>query len=252
MSKRGLCIMVGATGSGKSTTLAALIDWRNSHSFGHIVTIEDPVEFVHPHKNCIVTQREVGLDTESWESGLRNCMRQAPDVIVFGELRDRHTMELVLDFAETGHFCIATLHANSTNQALDRIINFFPETRRAQVLLDLSLNLRAMVSQRLLPNAKGKGRVAAVEILLTSPMVAALIKKAEIAAIKDIMKKSNANGMQTFDQALFQLHQKGLISYEEAMRNADSSNDLRLEIKLRGTDEPAPDLDAGTQGVVIV
>jgi twitching motility protein PilU len=161
-------------------------------------------------------------------------------------------MELVLDFAETGHFCIATLHANSTNQALDRIINFFPETRRAQVLLDLSLNLRAMVSQRLLPNAKGKGRVAAVEILLTSPMVAALIKKAEIAAIKDIMKKSNANGMQTFDQALFQLHQKGLISYEEAMRNADSSNDLRLEIKLRGTDEPAPDLDAGTQGVVIV
>ena len=252
MSKRGLCIMVGATGSGKSTTLAALLDWRNSHSFGHIVTIEDPVEFVHPHKNCIVTQREVGLDTESWESGLRNCMRQAPDVIVFGELRDRHTMELVLDFAETGHFCIATLHANSPNQALDRIINFFPETRRAQVLLDLSLNLRAMVSQRLLPNAKGKGRVAAVEILLTSPMVAALIKKAEIAAIKDIMKKSNANGMQTFDQALFQLHQKGLISYEEAMRNADSSNDLRLEIKLRGTDEPAPDLDAGTQGVVIV
>ena len=252
MSKRGLCIMVGATGSGKSTTLAALLDWRNSHSFGHIVTIEDPVEFVHPHKNCIVTQREVGLDTESWESGLRNCMRQAPDVIVFGELRDRHTMELVLDFTETGHFCIATLHANSTNQALDRIINFFPETRRTQVLLDLSLNLRAMVSQRLLPNAKGKGRVAAVEILLTSPMVAALIKKAEISAIKEIMKKSTANGMQTFDQALFQLHQKGLISYEEAMRNADSSNDLRLEIKLRGTEETAPALDAGTQGLLIV
>jgi twitching motility protein PilU len=252
MNKRGLCIVVGATGSGKSTTLAAMLDWRNSHSFGHIVTIEDPVEFVHPHKNCIVTQREVGLDTESWESGLRNSMRQAPDVIVFGELRDRQTMELVIDFAETGHFCIATLHANSTNQALDRIINFFPESRRNQVLLDLSLNLRALVSQRLLPKAKGKGRVAAVEILLASPMIATLIKKGEVEEIKEIMKKSTANGMQTFDQALFQLHQKGLVSYEEAMRNADSSNDLRLEIKLRGKDEGASRLDAGTQGLVIV
>jgi twitching motility protein PilU len=252
MNKRGLCIMVGATGSGKSTTLAAMLDWRNSHSFGHIVTIEDPVEFVHPHKNCIVTQREVGLDTESWESGLRNCLRQAPDVIVFGELRDRHTMELVLDFAETGHFCIATLHANSTNQAMDRIINFFPDTRRPKVLHDLSLNLRAMVSQRLLPNANGKGRVAAVEILLASPMIAALIKKGEVEEVKEIMKKSTANGMQTFDQALFQLHQKGLISYEDAMRNADSTNDLRLEIKLRGKDEGATRLDAGTQGLVIV
>jgi twitching motility protein PilU len=229
-----------------------MLDWRNSHSFGHIVTIEDPVEFVHPHKNCIVTQREVGLDTESWESGLRNCLRQAPDVIVFGELRDRHTMELVLDFAETGHFCIATLHANSTNQAMDRIINFFPDTRRPKVLHDLSLNLRAMVSQRLLPNAKGKGRVAAVEILLASPMIAALIKKGEVEEVKEIMKKSTANGMQTFDQALFQLHQKGLISYEDAMRNADSTNDLRLEIKLRGKDGGASLLDAGTQGLVIV
>lgn len=252
MNKRGLCIMVGAPGSGKSTTLAAMLDWRNSHSFGHIVTIEDPVEFVHPHKNCIVTQREVGLDTESWESGLRNCLRQAPDVIVFGELRDRHTMELVIDFAETGHFCIATLHANSTNQAMDRIINFFPDTRRPKVLHDLSLNLRAMVSQRLLPNAKGKGRVAAVEILLASPMIAALIKKGEVEEVKEIMKKSTANGMQTFDQALFQLHQKGLISYEDAMRNADSTNDLRLEIKLRGKDEGATRLDAGTQELAIV
>ena len=252
MNKRGLCIMVGAPGSGKSTTLAAMLDWRNSHSFGHIVTIEDPVEFVHPHKNCIVTQREVGLDTESWESGLRNCLRQAPDVIVFGELRDRHTMELVIDFAETGHFCIATLHANSTNQAMDRIINFFPDKRRPKVLHDLSLNLRAMVSQRLLPNAKGKGRVAAVEILLASPMITALIKKGEVEEIKEIMKKSTANGMQTFDQALFQLHQKGLISYEDAMRNADSTNDLRLEIKLRGKDEGATRLDAGTQGLAIV
>jgi len=252
MNKRGLCIVVGATGSGKSTTLAAMLDWRNSHSFGHIVTIEDPVEFVHPHKNCIVTQREVGLDTESWESGLRNSMRQAPDVIVFGELRDRQTMELVIDFAETGHFCIATLHANSTNQALDRIINFFPESRRNQVLLDLSLNLRALVSQRLLPKAKGKGRVAAVEILLASPMIATLIKKGDVEEIKEVMKKSTSNGMQTFDQALFQLHQKGLVSYEEAMRNADSSNDLRLEIKLRGKDEGASPLDAGTQGLVIV
>ena len=252
MNKRGLCIMVGGTGSGKSTTLAAMLDWRNSHSFGHIVTIEDPVEFVHPHKNCIVTQREVGLDTESWESGLRNSMRQAPDVIVFGELRDRQTVELVIDFAETGHFCIATLHANSTNQALDRIINFFPESRRNQLLLDLSLNLRALVSQRLLPKAKGKGRVAAVEILLASPMIATLIKKGDVEEIKEVMKKSTSNGMQTFDQALFQLHQKGLVSYEEAMRNADSSNDLRLEIKLRGKDEGASPLDAGTQGLVIV
>ena len=252
MNKRGLCIVVGATGSGKSTTLAAMLDWRNSHSFGHIVTIEDPVEFVHPHKNCIVTQREVGLDTESWESGLRNSMRQAPDVIVFGELRDRQTVELVIDFAETGHFCIATLHANSTNQALDRIINFFPESRRNQLLLDLSLNLRALVSQRLLPKAKGKGRVAAVEILLASPMIATLIKKGDVEEIKEVMKKSTSNGMQTFDQALFQLYQKGLVSYEEAMRNADSSNDLRLEIKLRGKDEGASRLDAGTQGLVIV
>ena len=252
MLQRGLCIMVGGTGSGKSTTLAAMIDWRNSNSFGHIITIEDPVEFVHPHKNCIITQREVGLDTESWESGLRNCMRQAPDVIVFGELNDRETVELVIDFAETGHFCIATLHANNTNQALDRITNFFPDTRRTQLLHDLSLNLRAIVSQRLLPHASGKGRVGAVEVLLNSPMVAALIKKGEVSEIKEVMKKSISNGMQTFDQALYTLYQAGVVSYEDAMRNADSPNELRLEVKLRGKDDAVPKLGAGTEHLIIV
>ena len=252
MNKRGLCIMVGGTGSGKSTTLAAMLDWRNANSYGHIVTVEDPVEFVHPHKNCIVTQREVGLDTESWESALRNALRQAPDVIMFGELRDREAVELIIDFAETGHFCIATMHANNANQALDRIINFFPDTRRSQLLQDLSLNLSAIISQRLLPRASGKGRVAAIEIMLNSPMVAGLIKKGEVAEIKETMKKSQGQGMQTFDQALYALHQNSLISYDDAIRYADSANDLRLDIKLRGNEEGVASLSNGTENLIIV
>ena len=252
MNKRGLCIMVGGTGSGKSTTLAAMLDWRNANSYGHIVTVEDPVEFVHPHKNCIVTQREVGLDTESWESALRNALRQAPDVIMFGELRDREAVELIIDFAETGHFCIATMHANNANQALDRIINFFPDTRRLQLLQDLSLNLSAIISQRLLPRASGKGRVAAIEIMLNSPMVAGLIKKGEVAEIKETMKKSQGQGMQTFDQALYALHQNSLISYDDAIRYADSANDLRLDIKLRGNEEGVASLSNGTENLIIV
>lgn len=252
MNKRGLCIMVGGTGSGKSTTLAAMVDWRNANSYGHIVTVEDPVEFVHPHKNCIVTQREVGLDTESWDSALRNALRQAPDVIMFGELRDRETVELIIDFAETGHFCIATMHANNANQALDRIINFFPDTRRAQLLQDLSFNLSAIISQRLLPLSSGKGRVAAIEILLNSPRVADLVKKGDVAEIRETMKKSQSMGMQTFDQSLYALHQSSLVSYDEAMRHADSANDLRLEIKLRGNEEGVDSLSNGTENLIIV
>jgi twitching motility protein PilU len=232
MTKRGLVIMVGATGSGKSTTLAAMVDYRNENSYGHIITIEDPVEFVHPHKNCIVTQREVGIDTDGWEAALKNTLRQAPDVILMGEIRDRETMEHAVAFAETGHLCMATLHANSANQALDRIINFFPEERRAQLLMDLSLNLKAMVSQRLLPRQEGKGRIAAVEILLNTPLISELIFKGEVAEIKEIMKKSRELGMQTFDQALFDLYEGNFITYEDALRNADSVNDLRLQIKL--------------------
>lgn len=252
MHKRGLCIMVGGTGSGKSTTLAALLDWRNTHSYGHIVTVEDPVEFVHAHKNCIVTQREVGLDTDSWDSALRNALRQAPDVIVFGELRSRETVELVIDFAETGHFCIATMHANNANQALDRMINFFPDTRRGQLLQDLSFNLSAIISQRLLPRASGQGRVAAIEILLNSPMVAGLIKKGEVAEIRETMRKSQSMGMQTFDQALYALHQQSLISYDQALSHADSTNDLRLAIKLRGNEEGVASLSHGTENLIIV
>jgi len=232
MSKRGLAIMVGATGSGKSTSLAAMVDWRNIHSFGHIITVEDPVEFVHPHKNCIVTQREVGLDTDDWEAALKNSLRQAPDVILMGEIRDRETMEHAVAFAETGHLCLATLHANSANQAIDRVINFFPEERRTQLLMDLSLNLRAMVSQRLLPLKDRKGRVPAVEVMLNSPLIADLIFKGEVHEIKELMKRSRELGMQTFDQSLFQLYEDELITYEDALRNADSINDLRLQIKL--------------------
>ena len=252
LNKRGLCIMVGGTGSGKSTTLAAILDWRNANSYGHIVTVEDPVEFVHPHKNCIITQREVGVDTESWDTALRNALRQSPDVIVFGELRDRETVELIIDFAETGHFCIATMHANNADQALDRLINFFPDTRRSQLLQDLSFNLSAIISQRLLPRSTGKGRVAAIEILLNSPMVAGLIKKGEVAEIKETMRKSQRQGMQTFDQALYALHQHNLISYEEAIGQADSANDLRLEIKLRGKEEGIASLSSGTENLIIV
>jgi twitching motility protein PilU len=252
MSKRGLCILVGATGSGKSTTMAALIDWRNENSYGHIITVEDPIEFVHPHKNCVVTQREVGLDTENWESALKNTLRQAPDVILMGEIRDRETMEHAIAFAETGHLCLATLHANNANQALDRVVNFFPEERRSQLLMDLSLNLRAMISQRLVPREDGKGRAAAVEVMLNSPLVADLIFKGDVTTIKEIMKKSRNLGMQTFDQALFDLFESHAIAYEEALRNADSVNDLRLQIKLQSQRAKSQSLSAGTEGLAIV
>ncbi len=246
MVKRGLVIFVGGTGTGKSTSLAALIDWRNTHSRGHIITIEDPIEFVHPHKNCLVSQREIGIDTDSWEAALKNTLRQAPDVIMMGEIRDRETMEFAIAFAETGHLCLATLHANSANQAIDRIINFFPEDRRQQLLMDLSLNLRAMVSQRLIPHASGQGRVAAVEIMINSPLIADLIFKGEIAEIKDVMRRSRELGMQTFDQALFDLYEAGLIRYEDALRFADSVNDLRLQIKLHSKRSDKPDVQAPT------
>ena len=251
MTKRGLIIVVGATGSGKSTTLAAMIGHRNEHSHGHIVTIEDPVEFVHPHRNCIVTHREVGVDTESWEAALKNSLRQAPDVIMIGEIRDRETMEHAIAFAETGHLCLATLHSNNANQALDRVINFFPEDRRAQLLMDLSLNLRAVISQRLLPLESGKGRAAAVEIMLNSPLIADLIFKGEISGIKEVMKKSRELGMQTFDQALFDLFEAGRISLADALRNADSVNDLRLNVKLNSKREQR-DLYQGTEKLGIV
>ena len=252
MSKRGLVIMVGATGSGKSTTLAGMIGYRNENSYGHIITIEDPVEYMHPHKNCIITQREVGVDTEDWFTALRNTLRQAPDVILIGEIRDRETMDYAVAFAETGHLCLATLHANSANQALDRIINFFPEERRGQLLMDLSLNLKAMVSQRLIPLKDAKGRCAAVEVMLNSPLISDLIFKGEVHEIKEIMKKSRELGMQTFDQALFDLYEAGKISYEDALRNADSVNDLRLSIKLHGKDAKDRDLSKGTEHLGIV
>jgi twitching motility protein PilU len=252
MTKRGLVIMVGATGSGKSTSLAAMVDWRNEHSHGHIITIEDPVEFVHPHKNCIITQREVGIDTDGWEHALKNTLRQAPDVILMGEIRDRETMEHAVAFAETGHLCMATLHANSSNQALDRIINFFPEERRAQLLMDLSLNLKAIVSQRLLPREQGKGRIAAVEIMLNTPLVSDMIFKGEVGELKELMKRSRELGMQTFDQALFDLYEQRHVSYEDALRNADSVNDLRLQIKLNSARARNQDLAAGTEHLTIV
>ena len=233
LRKRGLVIFVGGTGSGKSTSLAAMIDYRNENSQDHIITIEDPIEFVHQHKNSIITQREVGVDTDNWFAALKNTLRQAPDVILIGEIRDRDTMEYAMAFAETGHLCMATLHANSTNQALDRIINFFPEERRHQLLTDLSLNLQAFVSQRLVPKEHGKGRVAAVEVLLNSPLISDLIHRGDIHGIKEIMKKSTDIGMQTFDQALYNLYENGHISYQEAIKNADSANDLRLDIQLR-------------------
>ena len=246
MTKRGLVIMVGATGSGKSTSLAAMIGYRNANSYGHIITIEDPIEYVHPHGNCVVTQREVGLDTVDWGVALKNSLRQAPDVIQIGEIRERETMDFAIAFAETGHLCLATLHANSANQALDRIINFFPEERRAQLLMDLSLNLKGIISQRLLPVKGKKGRVAAIEILLNSPLISDLIFKGDVHEIKEIMKKSRELGMQTFDQALFDLHEADMITYEDALRNADSVNELRLAIKLRGKEAKGRDLNAGT------
>jgi len=252
VTKRGLVIFVGATGSGKSTSLAAMVDFRNENSFGHIITIEDPVEFVHLHKNCIITQREVGIDTDGWEQALKNTLRQAPDVILMGEIRDRETMEHAVAFAETGHLCLATLHANSANQALDRIINFFPEERRQQLLMDLSLNLKGLVSQRLMPRQEGRGRVAAVEIMLNTPLISDLIFKGEVSEIKEIMKRSRELGMQTFDQALFDLYEAQAITFEDALRNADSVNDLRLQIKLHSQRARSSDLAAGTEHLTIV
>jgi twitching motility protein PilU len=237
MNKRGLVIVVGGTGSGKSTSLAAMIGHRNENSKGHIISIEDPIEYVHPHMGCVITQREVGVDTESWHAALKNTLRQAPDVIIIGEIRDRETMEYGIQFAETGHLCLATLHANSSNQALDRIINFFSDERRQQLLMDLSLNTRAIVSQRLIPREGGVGRVAAMEIMLNSPLIADLIFKGEVSHIKEIMAKSTRLGMQTFDQSLFSLYEDSVISYEDAMRNADSKNELRLKIKLQSKRE---------------
>ena len=241
LTKRGLVILVGGTGSGKSTTLAALIDHRNENSFGHIITVEDPVEYVHKNKNCLITHREVGTDTNSWFAALKNTLRQAPDVILIGEIRDRDTMEYAVAFAETGHLAMATLHANSANQALDRIINFFPEERRAQLLMDLSLNLKAVVSQRLVPRANGKGRRAAIEILLNTPMVQDLIFKGEVHGLKETMSKSKEAGMQTFDQALFDLYEAGEVSYEDAMRNADSVSEFKLNVKLNSKRRSAED-----------
>ena len=247
MEKRGLVIFVGGTGSGKSTSLAAMIDYRNENSHGHIITIEDPIEFVHPHKNCIITQREVGVDTENWFAALKNTLRQAPDAILIGEIRDRETMDYALAFAETGHLCMATLHANNSNQALDRIINFFPEERRTQLLNDLSLNLKGFISQRLVPKPDGKGRVAAVEVLLNSPLIAELILNGDIHGVKEIMARSRDLGMQTFDQSLFDLYEEGLIAYDDALKNADSVNDLRLNIQLnskRGNAGQASGIDS--------
>ena len=245
LAKRGLVVMVGGTGSGKSTSLAAMIGYRNEKTRGHIVTIEDPVEYVHPHRGCVVTHREVGVDTENWHAALRNTLRQAPDLILIGEIRDRETMEYGIQFAETGHLVLATLHANSSNQALDRIINFFPDERREQLLMDLSLNTRAFISQRLVPREGGTGRIAATEIMLHSPLIQDLIFKGEVAKIKEVMARSTRLGMRTFDQSLFELYENGFISYEDALRNADSKNELRLKVKLESKREAKNVDDAG-------
>jgi twitching motility protein PilU len=252
MTKRGLVLFVGGTGSGKSTSLAAMIGYRNENSYGHIITIEDPVEYVHPHMNCVITQREVGVDTDSWEAALKNTLRHAPDVILIGEIREMEVMEHAVAFAETGHLALGTLHANNSNQAMDRIINFFPEGRRHQLLMDLSLNLKAVISQRLIPLKEGKGRAAAVEVLLNSPLISDLIFKGEIHGIKEIMKKSRELGMQTFDQALFDLYEAGRIGYEDALRFADSTNEVRLNIKLNGKESKGADLSKGIEHLDIV
>ena len=245
MSKRGLVLFAGGTGSGKSTSQAAMIGYRNEHSYGHIVTIEDPIEFVHEHKNCLITQREVGIDTESWQAALKNTLRQAPDVILIGEIRDRETMDHAIAFAETGHLAMGTLHANNANQAIERVVNFFPQEMHHQILLNLSLNLRGLVSQRLIPLKEGRGRCAAIEVMLNSPLISDLIFKGEVHEIKEIMKKSRELGMQTFDQALFDLYEEGKISYEDALRNADSVNDLRLTIKLHGKEAKGRNVFSG-------
>ena len=246
MQKRGLILFVGGTGSGKSTSLASLIDFRNTNSAGHIITIEDPVEFVHRHKKSIVNQREVGVDTLSYDDALENALRQAPDVILIGEIRTQEQMEQAIAFAETGHLCISTLHANNANQALDRIINFFPEERHKQLFLDMSLNMRGIISQRLIPTTDGK-RAAAIEILLGTPRVCDLIKQGKVDEIKEVMEKSQAQGMQTFDGALLQLYQDQKISLDEALRNADSKNNLRLKITLSEKRNPAAPAPATTQ-----
>ena len=250
LAKRGLCIIVGGTGSGKSTTLATMVGYRNEKTRGHIVTIEDPVEYVHQHKGCVITHREVGVDTDSWHSALKNTLRQAPDVILIGEIRDRETMEYGIQFAETGHLLLATLHANSANQALDRIINFFPDERREQLLMDLSLNIRALVAQRLIPRESGSGRIAAMEIMLNSPLIQDLIFKGKVSEIKEVMARSTRLGMKTFDQALFELFETGMISYEDALRNADSKNELRLRVKLESKREVKNVDDVGSLHIV--
>ncbi len=251
MTKNGLIIMVGGTGSGKSTSLAAMIDYRNANSYGHIITIEDPIEYVHPHKNCVIMQREVGVDTDDWDIALKNTLRQAPDVILLGEIRDRETMEFAIQFAETGHLALATLHANNANQALDRIINFFPEERRGQLLMDLSANLRSIISQRLLKKRDGKGRVAAIEIMINSPLIKDLILKGELHSIKPIMAKSNELGMKTFDQALFDLYEAEQITFDDAIRYADSANELRLRIKLESKAAKERDVMDGLDGLTL-
>jgi len=251
LTKRGLIIFVGGTGSGKSTSLAAMIGYRNEYSYGHIITIEDPIEYVHEHKNCIITQREVGVDTESFDTALKNTLRQAPDVILIGEIRSRETMDYAIQFAETGHLCLATLHANSANQALDRIINFFPQDKRSQLLMDLSLNLKAVISQRLIPIKSGKGRVPAVEVMINVALIADLILEGKILELKELMAKSGEAGMQTFDQSLFSLFESGLISYDETLRNADSINDLRLRIKLEGKDANTQELGESMKNLTV-
>jgi len=250
LSKRGLVVVVGGTGSGKSTTLAAMIGYRNEKTRGHIVTIEDPLEYVHQHKGCVITHREIGVDTDSWHAALKNTLRQAPDVILIGEIRDRETMEYGIQFSETGHLVLATLHANNANQALDRIVNFFPDERRAQLLMDLSLNVRAFISQRLVPREGGSGRIATMEIMLNSPLIQDLIFKGEVAKIKDVMARSTRLGMKTFDQSLFELYETGFISYEDALRNADSKNELRLRIKLESKRENKAIDDGGALKIV--
>jgi twitching motility protein PilU len=250
LSKRGLVVVVGGTGSGKSTTLAAMVGYRNEKTRGHIVTIEDPLEYVHQHKGCVITHREIGVDTDSWHAALKNTLRQAPDVILIGEIRDRETMEYGIQFSETGHLVLATLHANNANQALDRIVNFFPDERRTQLLMDLSLNIRAFISQRLVPRETGSGRIASMEIMLNSPLIQDLIFKGEVAKIKDVMARSTRLGMKTFDQSLFELYETGFISYEDALRNADSKNELRLRIKLESKRENKAIDDGGALKIV--
>lgn len=252
LSPRGLVMLVGATGAGKSNSLAAMVDWINEHTRGHIVTVEDPIEFLHPHKQCLVTQREIGIDTLDWTVALKNALRQAPDVIVVGELRDRESTEQAVAFSETGHLVLATLHANNTNQALDRILSFFPDSRRTALYLDLSMNLRAVISQRLVRRADGKGRIPAVEVMVNTPLISELMRKGDIPGIRLAMEHSPSAGMQTFNQSLFGLFEAGAINLEDALRNADSLNDLRLHIKLHSKRQGIKDLSAGTEHLGIL